>query len=68
MFLRKFSTALALIFGALLSLAANALAGSLAQVGAQLGGPGVTAQDPACFYLDNGTNQVQCEMTARLCR
>ena len=49
-------------------LAANALAGSLAQVGAQLGGPGVTAQDPACFYLDNGTNQVQCEMTARLCR
>ena len=49
-------------------LAANALAGSLAQVGAQLGGPGVTAQDPACYYLDNGTNQVQCEMTARLCR
>lgn len=49
-------------------LAANALANSLAQVGAQIGGPGVTTQPPACYYLDNGTNQVNCEMTARLCR
>ena len=49
-------------------LAAGALANSLAQVGAQLGGPGVSTEPPACYYLDNGTNQVHCEMTARLCR
>ncbi|WP_075997227.1 hypothetical protein [Salaquimonas pukyongi] len=50
------------------NLAANALAGSLAKVGAQIGGPGVTTSPPACYYLDNGTNQVNCEITARLCR
>ena len=49
-------------------LAANALANSLAQVGARIGGPEVTTQPPACYYLDNGTNRVNCEMTARLCR
>lgn len=46
----------------------NALSSSLKQqTGKSLSSHGVSASEPACYYLDNGTNQVRCQMTATAC-
>lgn len=38
------------------------------QTGLSLSDGRVTAMQPACYYLDNGSNQAHCEQTARVCR
>ncbi len=37
------------------------------QTGKTLDSPGVSYTEPACYHLDNGTNQVRCQMSATAC-
>jgi len=46
----------------------HALGETMAQRGGTLGSPGVTSDAPACYFLDDGTNKVRCEMMVRDCR
>jgi hypothetical protein len=46
----------------------GAMGNTMAQRGGTLGSPGVASEEPACFFLDDGTNKVQCQMTVRDCR
>ncbi len=39
----------------------------LGRAGVTLNDPRVTGADPACFYLDDGTNAAVCKMTTKFC-